>query len=106
MGLIEVIVIAVESIFLFIQGILINGYISGFDSQITLPNINENIVMWIIGLKVSSWGILLGIIGFILILGGLIENKVAKKADDDDTSKKFYIIACVGYAILCVCSIL
>lgn len=105
MGLIEIIVIAVESLFLFIQGLLINGYIDGFDSQLTLPIFSDNIILWIISLKVSIWGIFLGLIGAVLIIGGIIENKVAKKIDED-TSKKFYIIACVVYFILCLCTIL
>lgn len=105
MGIVEILILFVESVFLFIQGLLVYGYVGDTAQHLMISSLDSNIVCWMIGMRISSWGIILGILGTVIILASLIENKVSKKTDED-VSKKYYILVCVGYFVLCLCSLL
>ena len=104
MGLIEIVVMLCMSGFLTYQGLCVTGIVTNMP-RLSIKYLDTNsIVAWMTGLKVSSFGIALGILGIVAIIGSIAEVKLLK--DEDETHSKFTIIALISYLILCILSIL
>lgn len=86
---IEILLIFICSALLGYQGLSIYGIVNGLN-RITLTSLDSNNLLMIIGLKVSQWGVLLGIVGIMICIVCYLECR--KNENKNDFSKSYLTI--------------
>ena len=102
MGLIQGLVFFGMDLFLILQCALSLGKLSGVD-RVCIQALDANPIFWTLGMGVSSYGFIIGILGLIYLGVTILQSSKIITVRDSNTFDRIIFIV---YIAFCVCSLL